>query len=121
MAQALAGCCLARKGNYCEAVDAAVDVVKSDSAEPRLDYDAACVYALVDHAAAKDAKLAEPEKTKIREEYALRAMELLDRAKTKKYFQPSTNSKRFLSNNDFDSIKDRKEVKQFVGGLGKGK
>jgi tetratricopeptide (TPR) repeat protein len=111
-------CCLARKGAYHEAVEAAADVVKNDSREPRLDIDAACVYALADNAAAHDEKLADAEKNRIRDEFAMRAIELLEKAKTKKYFQTSTNAKQFHGNNDFGSIKDRKEFKQFVEGLG---
>jgi eukaryotic-like serine/threonine-protein kinase len=110
-------CCLARKGAYREAVDAAAAVAKNGSTEPRLDYDAACVYALADNAVAQDAKLADAEKSKIRDEFALRAVELLEKAKTKKYFQTSTNAKQFHGNTDFESIKDRKEFKQFVEGI----
>jgi serine/threonine-protein kinase len=111
-------CCLARKGAYRQAVEAAADVAKSGSTEPRLDYDGACVYALADNAVAKDGKLADAEKSKIRDEFTLRAVELLEKAKTKKYFQTSSITKQFFGNNDFASIKDRKEFKRFVEELG---
>jgi len=74
-------------------------------------YEAASVYAQLCRAVPGDAKL--------QDQYAVRALQLLNQAKSAGYFQEASTVERLKKDEDFDPIRKRADFKAFADSLNK--
>jgi tetratricopeptide (TPR) repeat protein len=101
---------LASAGEYRKAAPEADALAKNDNATGDTLYDAACVYGLCSAAANRDAKLNEVERKKIAEEYAGRAVILLQRATARGWKDVG----RMKEDSDLDSLRQREDFKKLI-------
>jgi tetratricopeptide (TPR) repeat protein len=106
-------CALARAGDH-ERATAEGKLLAGDRTLPFSTlYDLACVYAVASAAARQDAKLPEPERGKLGEQHADRAMELL-RAAVAKGYKDGAHMKK---DPDLDPLRRRDDFQKLLAGL----
>jgi hypothetical protein len=101
----------ARGGNHVEAAAAANALAAARNLDGRIFYDLARVFAVCFVAATDDAPL--------REQYALRAVDLLGQAKSKKLFQDRIQLDNFRIDPDLDALRQRDDFKKLMEDLPK--
>lgn len=77
-------------------------------------YDLACVFALCSAAARQDAGLPEAEREKACEDYAVRAIALLKRAATARFFNDAANVAHAHEDPDLDALRKRSDFKKLL-------
>ncbi|MBI3468334.1 MAG: tetratricopeptide repeat protein [Planctomycetes bacterium] len=77
-------------------------------------YDAACIFSLSYLAARSDDSMSEPERQKLSDQYAARAVELLRRARLAGFFQDPSRVDHLRTDPDLDPIRPRAEFVQFL-------
>ena len=81
-------------------------------------YNAACVLSRASAAAAADTEMGDEERMKLAQEYADRAIELLQRAKELEYFERETARQGLRRDADLAAIRDREDFQQLLRGTG---
>jgi tetratricopeptide (TPR) repeat protein len=105
---------LARMGRHAQAVAHAEPIVQQSPPAGVL-YNSACVYALASAAAARDTQLAEAERTRLAEQYAARAVELLTQVHAAGFFKRPAMIEHLEQDVDLDSLRSREDYRQLLG------
>jgi serine/threonine-protein kinase len=105
---------VARAGDYGKATMEAEALAAQASKSGEALYQLACVYALSSAAAAGDLKRAREERQALADQYALRALELLNLARPLGLFKSPANLQRLKMDKDLDAIRPRAEFRSLV-------
>jgi hypothetical protein len=110
-------CARARAGDHRKALAEARALVDVEKASGDSLYNLACTYALSSTAARKDESLAPAEREQKGEEYATRAIELLERVGKSGYFKVPARRKHLGDDSDLDALRNRDDYKAFERSL----
>jgi hypothetical protein len=107
----------ARSGDHARAEVDANELAKDESASSDAFYDLACIFSLSAAAAAKDTKLPEPERDKLPDKYAARAVELLAKAGASGHFKDPARVEHLKKDSDLDPLRTREDYKKLLANL----
>jgi serine/threonine-protein kinase len=109
---------LAQLGEHVRATAEAEALTSETSAPGGVLYGAACVYGCASAAARAQAGPSEPSPTRLAEEYAVRALALLARARTAGYFRDPAAVERLQKDRDLDPLRAREGFKELLADVG---
>jgi serine/threonine-protein kinase len=101
---------LARMGRHAQAVAEAERLASRPAAAPGVLYNVACVYALAAGAVPGDAELAEAERARLAERYAVRAVELLTQLHAAGFFKSRSMVEHLHQDRDLDALRSRADL-----------
>jgi tetratricopeptide (TPR) repeat protein len=103
---------LARSGEHAKAVAEADQMARERNPAASVLYDLACVYSQSFAAAERDAKLPPLEKSKLAEQYARHAVELLAKANAAEFFRTAANLENLKKDRDLDPLRSRADFQE---------
>ena len=113
------GTVLAKRGEYAGTAESGEKLARLVPPKDRPDnlYNTACLLSMASAAAETDEKLGQPDRTKLSEKYAVRAIEFLHQAKTVGYFNEPKNIGHLRQDSDLEPLRERTEFLKFLEGL----
>jgi serine/threonine-protein kinase len=105
---------LARSGQWARAVDQANDLASQPRARPSVCFHAACVHAVASAVVAQDTRLATAERLRQAEQFAARAVALLEQAQKSGYFNDPPALARLRASWDLDALRLRQDFRKLM-------
>jgi eukaryotic-like serine/threonine-protein kinase len=105
---------LVRSGAHARAITEIRTLLNQSQTNPITLYNAACVYALCSAAIGQDAEVSSTEQSRLAEQYAGRAVQLLTKARAAGYFRAPGNVKAMRSDPDLEALHARPDFQNLV-------
>jgi serine/threonine-protein kinase len=112
---------LAQAGMHRQALVEVEDLLKGKLVKPDLFYELACVCALAARATDRDKTLSQADRGQLIDQYAARAIALLEQAKNARFFHDPKWRAHLKKDPDFEFLRSRRDYQRFIEELDKNK